>query len=360
VAAAPVVRPSPEFTATETQVVPASYTGGHSCPTCTPGFAALPPQAYGPASDCLDDGYLSPEELVCNGGDEFPGVIVQRDWRVKGLNAGDTVVHFDTQDGHTRVAKSNDVCLYAPRFAAVRKIFGPVINEQHEIPANLELPSIAKLSTDVGEPTTVVQPLQPGRKHIVTSAQRFRERIRDVGMDNALQPVTARDQMLPYENLSLIRHGVYDQTEAPRLAQALQAAIVWTRDQAPQILVDGRPAVQTTGVLNLQSIYTYELPPGKPCVQIVKIASRCDARPGETVDFTLRFDNLGDQVVGNVTIIDRLHDRLEYVPDSQSCSLPARFSTEDDDGASRILRWEISDPLKVGEGGIIRFRCLVR
>ena len=84
------------------------------------------------------------------------------------------------------------------------------------------------------------------------------------------------------------------------------------------------------------------------------------AHAGETVQFTIRFDNVGDEAVGNVTIIDNLTTRLEYIADSQECSLTAGFSADDNAGQSSLLRWEIAEPLEPSEGGIIRFECRVR
>ena len=78
------------------------------------------------------------------------------------------------------------------------------------------------------------------------------------------------------------------------------------------------------------------------------------------MEFTIRFDNVGDQTIGNVTVIDNLTTRLEYVDGSETCTVPANFSASDNDGASLKLRWEIEKPLKVGEGGVIRFQCRVR
>ncbi|MEO8498033.1 MAG: DUF11 domain-containing protein, partial [Planctomycetota bacterium] len=75
---------------------------------------------------------------------------------------------------------------------------------------------------------------------------------------------------------------------------------------------------------------------------------------------TIRFDNVGDQTIGNVTVIDNLSRRLEYVEDSQECSLKADFFTQPNDGESLALRWEITAPVKVGEGGVVRFKCRVR
>jgi uncharacterized repeat protein (TIGR01451 family) len=81
---------------------------------------------------------------------------------------------------------------------------------------------------------------------------------------------------------------------------------------------------------------------------------------GEEIEFTLRFDNVGNRVIGNVTIVDNLTTRLEYVPDSQKSSLEANFSTQPNEGDSVVLRWEIIDPLPAGEGGVLQFRARVR
>jgi hypothetical protein len=51
---------------------------------------------------------------------------------------------------------------------------------------------------------------------------------------------------------------------------------------------------------------------------------------------------------------------LEYIPDSAECTPAANFSTQQNDGESLVLRWEILDPVEVGEGGLVRFRCRVR
>ena len=84
------------------------------------------------------------------------------------------------------------------------------------------------------------------------------------------------------------------------------------------------------------------------------------AQPGDNVDFTIRFDNIGNQAIGNVTIIDSLTTRLEYVPGSAQSSRQAEFSTEPNEGDSLVLRWEFVDALGAGEGGMVRFHCKVR
>jgi uncharacterized repeat protein (TIGR01451 family) len=111
---------------------------------------------------------------------------------------------------------------------------------------------------------------------------------------------------------------------------------------------------------NAASVYTVTTPPGNPRLRLCKLASTAFAKPGEEVAFTIRFDNTGDQPIGNVTILDSLSTRLEYVPGSAQCNVEAKFSTQPNEGESVIVRCDVSKPLDPGQGGILRFRCRVR
>jgi hypothetical protein len=61
-----------------------------------------------------------------------------------------------------------------------------------------------------------------------------------------------------------------------------------------------------------------------------------------------------------VTIVDNLSTRFEYVPETAKSSVDADFITQSNDEGSLILRWEIRDPVKPGDGGVLRFRVKVR
>jgi uncharacterized repeat protein (TIGR01451 family) len=104
---------------------------------------------------------------------------------------------------------------------------------------------------------------------------------------------------------------------------------------------------------------TYELD-GKPRVRICKVASHQVAEPGDTIDFTIRFDNIGDQKISNIVVHDSLTPRLEYVEDSQKASLKAEFTSQPNDAGSSVLTWTFSERIRPGEGGYIRFQCKVR
>jgi uncharacterized repeat protein (TIGR01451 family) len=158
----------------------------------------------------------------------------------------------------------------------------------------------------------------------------------------------------------LIQRGEYDASEKARLAERTAAAIVWTDNKAVQVIIDGKPAVEARGLAKPEVTYTYETD-GHPRLRLCKIADKSEAKPGEIVTFTLRFDNLGEQSIGNVTIIDNLVPRLEYVAGSAQSTLKAAFSTQEQlPGESLVLRWEIEDPLPVNAGGVVRFQARVR
>lgn len=299
------------------------------------------------------------DEYLCDGGDQETQVRVGQDWSVRGLDQEDTIAHFDTRDGRTLVQPSNCVCIYAPRFAAVRRVDSLLAHQQNEQMVGVQAPLPPVTSQERLGPTTVIQPLQPLRHLAAVPLDTFREQTRGLTVDRTDVPEAAENAFLPFEDFLLIRRGVFDSSEKPRLADRTDAALVWTDVKGVQVVIDGVLATEAASGSRLESVEVYEMQ-GKPRLRICKVASTRAARPGELVEFTLRFDNVGDQVIGNVTVIDHLTTRLEYVEGSQSCSLESGFAAIDQQGESLILRWEIKDPVKVGQGGLIRFKCRVR
>jgi len=286
-------------------------------------------------------------------------VRVQSDWSLKGLDSEDTVVHYDTLDGQTHVTPTNRVCIYAPRFAAVRKIYGLAQNDSLESASRFAQPTRIGGLGDVESATTAIQPVQPGLNRATTGATTFRDRRLASGVDGRRSVAAARGALLPFEDFRMIRDGQLDNSEKARLALAADAAVQWSHDAGVQVVIDNIAAHEDSGTSQAGALHVYSTQ-GKPRLQVCKIASRQDAQPGEIVEFTIRFDNVGDQVIGNVTVVDNLTTRLEYVKDSEKCTLQADFSSSDNASDSLALRWEITEPMKVGQGGVIRFQCRVR
>jgi uncharacterized repeat protein (TIGR01451 family) len=347
---------------------------GGGCPCCG-GNGTLPAFAFSgaAAAECAQcgtgegpwkpDGIKGPwprDEYLCDGGDLNHDVNVKRDWTVVGLDQQDTIAHFDTTDGQRLVAASNCVCVYSPRFAAIRQVSAPVIYEGHERMAGIEKPVKVNVHEEMRGPKTALQPEQLISQVGLDQVQRLRERTQGLLVDQATRLELAAEAFLPREELLFIQRGEFDASEKARLTEYVAAAQTWTLQQAPQILVDGQPAVEVRGTTTPQITYTYETF-GKPCLRLCKIADKSEAKPGEIVTFTLRFDNLGEQTIGNVTVIDNLVPRLEYVAGSAQSSLKAAFSTQEQiPGESLVLRWEIEEPLEINAGGVVKFQARVR
>lgn len=358
VAYTPPALPSDAWTGGPASPPPGSYPPA-SCPPGTPGESqrVVYPNPWTP------DGLKCPwpsDEYIFDGGDRLIQATVARDWTVRGLDNEDTIVHYDTRDGKTIVKPSNCVPIYAPRFAAVRKVYGIELHEGREHIAGVEKPIRINSQDTSLLATTAIQPQQPILQHGIKTSVRLRERLRGVGVEAALLPRGVESGFLPHEDFLLIKRGEYDLSEKARLTSRIQAAYQWAKDQSVQVTIEGQLAHEGKGNNKAAETLMYELPPGKPCLRIVKVASKSEAQVGDTIDFTIRFDNMGDQKIGNVTIIDSLTTRLEYVPDSAQCTQKANFATVENEAESLVLRWEIQEPMRVGEGGIIRFKCKVR
>jgi uncharacterized repeat protein (TIGR01451 family) len=207
--------------------------------------------------------------------------------------------------------------------------------------------------------TTAVQPEQPLGE--VATRQPSISRVGEGTMPAiSRQPIAAMaGGFAVHENFKAIRQGIFEESEKARLMEMVDAAIVWTHEQAVQVVLDGTAAVSVTSDQRVQTTYRAD-EPNHPCLRVIKVASTKIAKPGDTVDFTIRFDNLGDTVIKHVVLVDNLTTRLEYVPGTAQSSRDAEFSTEVNEGESLLLRWDFTEPLPVGQGGLVRFHCRVR
>jgi len=321
------------------------------------------PLPYQPRGPWAPPGIGQPwpkDEYLRDGGDRHVPAAVGRQWRAYGVDPEDTVAHFDTLDGRTLVEPSNRVQIYAPRFGAVRQVSGLVA------------------SHNTNKAGGVYQPEQlagPSRLTIVDASTQHQQPIGEAGVrliaenrtDEGGGVVSTADKargfdnrFKPYENLEVIRRGVMEASEMAWLARGAEAALAWTDNQAVVIMLDQQKATAEVQVEQAQSVFTIGEPPGNPKLRVIKVASEQFANPGDELSFTIRFDNIGNQVIGNVTVIDNLTTRLELIEDSAQCSLDARIVTEPSESGSVIVRCEVTDPIEPGEGGILRFRCRVR
>ncbi|MBI82448.1 MAG: hypothetical protein CMJ81_04565 [Planctomycetaceae bacterium] len=299
------------------------------------------------------------DEYICDGGDGQFRSKVKPDRSVIGLEIEDTIAHFDTLDGRTLVAPTRRVCIYAPRFASARKISGIAENQQHEQMVEFEAPLQPSVDTDTVIATTVLQRTQPRGQIGRRPVNLFREQLRVRTVFRPRQIGTLREGILPHEASPVIQYGEYGQAENYQLAQSIEAAQTWSHPVGVQVVIDATQPVAETAYEHTGVLYKLD-PQGKAQLCVVKVASKQSALPGDLIHFTLRYDNTGNEQLQNITLLDNLSPRLEYVPQSAESSLKADFSTQANSVESLVLRWEIKEPLQPGQGGLIRFQCRVR
>ncbi len=332
-------------------------------PIGPPGMPNGVPLASSPQGPWAPPGFSQPwpkDEYLRDGGDRELATRVAADWQVHGLDVEDTVAHFDTLDGRTIVEPSNRVHIYSPRFGAVRHVVCLRANETARRSAGVHLPVrlFGPKATDIV--ATGKQNVQANRQIGRKPPSVFLSEQGDGVVSRSVGPRGFQDAFMAYENLAVIRQGVIESAETAFLATGVDAARAWTGKQAVQVILDHQAAMEDVSDQQTQSFFSVKEPPANPKLRVIKVASTDTAKPGDEVAFTIRFDNMGNQPIGNVTIIDNLTTRLEYVADSAQCSLDAQFFTQPNTGDSLVIRCEVTDPIDPGDGGVVRFRCKVR
>jgi uncharacterized repeat protein (TIGR01451 family) len=354
--------------------MPPGYAGGMAGPTgpgepCPggpslvgPGMEAGVPVPYTAAGPWTPPGIIPPwpaDEYLRDGGNAGPPVQAGPHGELVGLEMEDTVARFTTLDGRTLIEPSNKVALYSPRFNAVRQVVDVEVDQQQNRATGIA-EQVKPLGPRTSEPVGLNTQNQQAVRGIGTNpAVQVRSRQSHSTLFAELRPKAFDNFYRVYENLSIIKTGIYVGHEQAILAQGAKAAVAWTHNQAVQVYLDSHAAGQTLVTQTPQETYTIGSAPN-PRLRIVKLASTAVAEPGDEVSFTIRFDNVGNQPIGSVQIVDSLTTRLEYVPDSAQCSLKAQFATQPNEGQSLVVRCILSDPLPLGKGGVFRFRCLVR
>ena len=306
-------------------------------------------------------GFWPQQEYLADGGEGDTKVVVKEDWTVLNLQPENTVAHFDTVDGRVLVEPSNRVHIYAPRFGSVRKIEGVLGSGQ-----------ITALS---GANNQLALNIDKGREKLGWTAQetgagyaRSQTQLGGVGSRKASTgAVTTRglgayggvDAVMLYSN-GMTQTSV-GSAELAYLAEGSASARAWQGVEGVKVRIGSQTPMSASSEEGAESFFQVKLDGSQSSkLRLIKVASTKAAQPGEIVEFTLRFDNIGTLPIGNVTILDNLTTRLEFIAGTAKSSLPTGFIVEPNDGGSFTLRWEITDPLLPLQFGVVQFQCRVR
>ena len=330
---------------------PEAYTGAVALAACPDGCQWSPPFGRQPWSQ---------NEYLCDGGDGGEQVGINAKKEIRGLKMEDTVAHYDTLDGRTIVEPSNAVCLYSPRFGAVRQVVGLMADEERQKIAGVRGPQKLDIPTTVQVPLGAKQNIQAGDEIAARPPVAMRSRQGDGVMSSAVGPRGFQNAFKAYENLAIVRLGMFEESEMPVLARGSNAAIAWSNTQAVQVILEHQGAMATVKYDNAASVYTVTTPPGNPRLRLCKLASTAVCQTGRRGRF---HDPLRQH--GRPTDRQRDHPgQPQHASGIRSrqrqCNVEAKFSTQPNEGESVIVRCDVSKPLDPGQGGILRFRCRVR
>ena len=338
------------------------------CP-CPPGMVLQPgfcPPAFPPVVPAWIGGAAIPpnpknfpDEYLCDGGDR--GYPVRYDLNSRlGLETEDTVAEYTDHAGGRHVKPTNKVCVYAPRFGAMRSIGSPIL----ETAVN-KIASADKFTGGAGMRNRLVTGRH--RQNVVLGKYRTRERASDIDVElrssavDQSQILASHTKLInTFEDFQFVRTGLLAQTEEVRLAKGIQSAAIWSRSQFPVIAAQTEQAQEVIGEFRAGAVVGKENKQKPGRLRIVKMADKDVAQPGEILTFTIRYDNLGELPLYQIRIIDNLTPRLGYVENSETSDRAGRLVIQDNDEGSAILQFELDDPLPGGKGGVVTFQAKVR
>ncbi|MFP6588738.1 MAG: hypothetical protein VB814_13895 [Pirellulaceae bacterium] len=300
------------------------------------------------------------DEYVYQGGDSRQQVNVAPDHSIHNLDEEDTIVHYTTGDGKIAIQPTNQIPIYAPRFSSVRHIGGASQYLHRDHASGVDNPlKIAASQENLGS-EQVLQRLQAGRNISNRRTGLYRDESKARDVEYRIASLEGSQRQKPENGLLLNTRVRIQNSQEARLSMQNTTAITATDEETVKIYVKDFMPYKVTGHNQMRSTYHYELAEGKSRLEIIKTSSNLTALPGDELEFMIAFKNVGDQPVSNVTIVDHLSRRLVYIEDTQSCDVAGKFFANDTVQESLILRWEITEPLAVGESGSITFRCRVR
>jgi uncharacterized repeat protein (TIGR01451 family) len=289
-----------------------------------PGDAGLPPPACPPTLPAPQwqwfDPILGPkkplEEILSDGGDIGPRVGIGPAGTMGGLDPTDTAAEYRYGNDARRVTISNRVCLFSPRFVALRQESLPV-EEGVLVP-------VAGVQTALAEAVLF-------------------NRVRTDKLWESVAP-----------NGFVSKIGVRGTQSRIGIAQT-----EWVVGVAAVGTVEGlatrAAVVEVTSATQVCNCCRCDQP-----LVVTKYADPKAPNVGDTVTFVLKYENYGTKPIRDIVVADSLASRFEFIPGSAQTDRPTVFTVQANEVYSALLRWEIKGELAPGQTGLIRFQARVR
>ena len=300
------------------------YGGGCPCPICDPR-EACPVIVHGPGIVAWDPTHY-PDEYLCDGGDRGTPFHYEGQ-QLGGLDTEDTIAEAYDATGKRLVVPSSKVCIYAPRFGALRTVHGlSTTREVQQATGTHEGSRLAGINTHLA---IVDERQRDGMQQfdVRSRASLVDANAHDQGLHQGTVAYQHQQRASAFQNLTFLQEGQFQQVDLAILAYGVQAAGVWTRDEYPILMANDIHGHELEVEFNAHELMTSEDKRSPGLLRVVKLADKELARSGDEITFTIRFDNLGQKELLEIKIVDNLTPRLEYIDGSADCELPGRWTS---------------------------------
>jgi uncharacterized repeat protein (TIGR01451 family) len=306
---------------------------------------------------------LPRDEYLCDGGDRGIPAAPTSTGRVSGVDPRDAIVRFEIGlrgIPEARILPTNVVCVYAPRFAEVRLSTGTNAN------VDIQMVKTDKTIDKISQADSLDTAKRLVQKQ---AAQLARERSRATQQRGRVLVDEDSNYRSTYAFVGPTLAAVDIQKQNPEIARTREKAIIVKERlrldgiktaESPVIsgLTQGASAaVRVWGPHDMTGV---ETPPNRPGLAVIKRVSAVEAEPGDTLTYAIVYRNMGNSPIGEVSIVDSLLPRLEYVKGSARGPAGTAFTTAVNRVGSTELRWQLPGALAPGATGYVSFEVIVR
>ena len=303
--------------------------------------------------------WLPKDEYLCDGGDRGDPERFGGEGNLAGIDPRDAIILFN--DGRkNRRLPTNMVCVYAPRFAEVRVSVGP--NEALKVEGTADMKHAERQAQEAAKlgPNRLVQNQSAEAERARTRASGLGSRTRagihaeflkPIGYDSMTHLALARKEQDAEIALNRLKAQAFrDRAKFQGIKTAESAVIKGRVDGAGQTVMSWKPQ-ESVGV---------ETPPNRPGLAVLKRVSAGEAEPGDSLTYVIQYRNMGNTPIRDVTIIDSLLSRLDYVKGSAKGPKGTKFTADENTVGATELRWVLPDPIAPGASGYVSFQVIVR
>ncbi|HSG71552.1 MAG TPA: hypothetical protein VLA12_14110 [Planctomycetaceae bacterium] len=321
----------------------------------------VPPPMGVPQPDHNELAKLYPDEYLFDGGDRGLPYHYENN-APAGFESEDTLAEFEDHTGEHRVKPTTRVAIYSPRFAAVSTLTEPHENAHALAPAAADKTVVTQRLESQRTTTFHNEYNAPGGVLVRSRASGLEVEAETHGFEQSTNLALNDGLFKVIQNLQFFQSGRLNKADAAVVGEYIKNASLWTRNESPTISASDSAGMQVKATFKAMEIVGIEdSRKRRGDLQIVKLADRKVAAPGDVITFSLRYDNLGDFELKNLRIVDNLTPRLEFVEGSESFEgLAGTLQTFDNNEGSLILQFKLEGELDGHQGGTITFQTRVR